>query len=45
MQLTRDGVVIYGAGINPDVSQQLHYALGTNKTKLLSSFHSSIFLD
>ncbi|KAK2188235.1 hypothetical protein NP493_139g03010 [Ridgeia piscesae] len=33
MKVTRDGVVILGAGLNTDVSDDFHYALGTLHTE------------
>lgn len=33
MQSTRDGVVILGAGMNPDVSQEIHYVFGILHTE------------
>ncbi|KAI0211444.1 Nucleoporin_C domain-containing protein [Lamellibrachia satsuma] len=33
MKVTRDGVVILGAGLNTDVSDEFHYALGTLHTE------------
>ncbi|ELU11028.1 hypothetical protein CAPTEDRAFT_190764 [Capitella teleta] len=32
LHVSQDGVVVLGAGVNPDVSQQLYYTLGTIST-------------
>jgi nuclear pore complex protein Nup133 len=33
IQLTRDGIILLGAAVNPDVSTELHYAIGVLDTE------------